>query len=52
MRITTLLFLSVTFASANVMANDADADGVADKLDKCPNYLLILNTAWLLILNV
>ncbi|NOQ68911.1 MAG: hypothetical protein GQ573_02175 [Gammaproteobacteria bacterium] len=31
------LFLSVTFASANVMANDADADGVADKLDKCPN---------------
>ena len=37
MRIITLLFLSVFFASANVMANDADADGVEDKLDKCPN---------------
>jgi len=37
MRIKTLLFLSVTFVSANVMANDADADGVADKLDRCPN---------------
>ena len=37
MRIKTLLFLSVTFAPANVMANDADADGVVDKLDKCPN---------------
>lgn len=29
--------MSVTFAPANVMANDADADGVEDKLDKCPN---------------
>ena len=37
MRIITLLFLSVTFSSAKVMANDADADGVADNLDKCPN---------------
>ncbi len=31
------LFLSVTFTSAEVIANDADADGVADKLDKCPD---------------
>ena len=31
------IILSVTFVSANVMANDADADGVVDKLDKCPN---------------
>ncbi|NOR41943.1 MAG: hypothetical protein GQ572_01310 [Gammaproteobacteria bacterium] len=37
MKIITPLFLCVTFASANVMANDADADGVADSLDKCPN---------------
>ncbi len=36
-KIITPLFLSVTFASANVKAYDADADGVADKLDKCPN---------------
>ena len=31
------LFLFVAFSSTNLMANDADADGVADKLDKCPN---------------
>jgi hypothetical protein len=37
MKIITPLFLCVTFSSANVMANDADADGVADSLDKCPN---------------
>ncbi len=37
MRLISLLFLSVFFAPANVMANDADADGVEDKLDKCPN---------------
>ncbi len=37
LKIMTPLFLFATFASANVMANDADADGVADKLDKCPN---------------
>ena len=37
MRIITPLFLFVTFVPANVMANDADADGVADNLDKCPN---------------
>jgi len=29
--------LSVIFASVNVMAIDIDADGVEDKLDKCPN---------------
>ena len=37
MRIISLLFLPVFFAPANVMANDADTDGVEDKLDKCPN---------------
>lgn len=37
MRIISLLYLSMFFATANVMANDADADGVEDKLDKCPN---------------
>ena len=37
MKIITMLFLSVTFASTNLKANDTDADGVADKLDKCPN---------------
>lgn len=37
MRIISTLFLFVSFASGNVMANDADADGVEDKMDKCPN---------------
>ncbi len=37
MRMIIPLFLSLAFASANVMANDADADGVADELDKCPD---------------
>ncbi|MCP4091527.1 MAG: hypothetical protein GY746_17330 [Gammaproteobacteria bacterium] len=32
-----LLILSVLFLPVNVWANDADADGVEDKLDKCPN---------------
>jgi len=37
MKIVTLLFISVISASADVMASDVDADGVADDLDKCPN---------------
>ena len=37
MRIITALSLSVIFATANVMANDTDSDGVENKLDKCPN---------------
>jgi len=40
LKIITPLFLAVTFASANVMANDTDADSVADKLEKCPNTAL------------
>lgn len=32
-----LQFLLVTFAPANVMANDTDNDGVADEMDKCPD---------------
>lgn len=32
-----LLCVSVFLVSAHVMAQDRDADGVEDKLDKCPN---------------
>jgi len=35
--IITVLFFFVLFISTNVMANDADSDGVSDELDKCPN---------------
>lgn len=37
MNIILQILMGISFASANVMANDADADGVADELDKCPD---------------
>ena len=36
-KILTPLFLSAALASAYVMANDSDADGVTDEFDKCPH---------------
>lgn len=32
-----LLFLSISFTAVNVTANDTDADGIEDRLDKCPD---------------
>lgn len=37
MKIILLLLLSVSTASANTIQNDADADGVADQFDICPD---------------
>ncbi|MDJ0881878.1 MAG: thrombospondin type 3 repeat-containing protein [Gammaproteobacteria bacterium] len=37
MKMIMLLWLSVFFLPASVFANDADADGVEDSLDQCPN---------------
>ena len=37
MKMIMLLWLSVFFLPASVLANDADADGVEDSLDQCPN---------------
>ena len=37
MKIIIPLFMFAVFISSNAMANDADADGVEDKFDKCPN---------------